>query len=204
MVRAMSPVGGLVVYAAGWVGFGAAHSLLAREPAKAWLKRACGRAMRLVWNLIALVQFALLLWLGHAVVAPTAWARPGWLVGAQMFAGLAGAVLMVAAARGYDMARFAGIAQLRAPHTEDDEPFVAVGVQRFVRHPLYSATILLLAAIVSDVRGLATLLFATAYILIGLRFEEAALLRRLGPVYARYRARVPALIPWRGRAWSAS
>jgi protein-S-isoprenylcysteine O-methyltransferase Ste14 len=199
--RVMSPFG---IYGLGWVTFGLAHSLLARERAKGWLKRRCGRAMRLVWNLIALVQFALLLWLGRAVIAPTAWVRPGWLVGAQIVAGLAGAVLMVVAARGYDMGRFAGISQLLAPDTEDDEPFVAVGAQRFVRHPLYSATILLLAAIVSDALGLATLLFATIYILIGLRFEEAALLRRLGPVYAEYRARVPALIPWRGRAWSGS
>ena len=198
----MGLIGAVVVYGLGWVAFGLAHSLLARDPAKRWLKRRFGRAMRLVWNLIALVQLGLLLWLGRAVIPPVAWELPAWLDAVRLGCLIGGAVLMVAAARGYDMGRFTGLAQLRGPDIEDDEPFVAVGVQRYVRHPLYSATILLLAAAVADARGLATLAFATGYILIGLRFEEAALLRRLGPVYARYRREVPALIAWRGRAWS--
>jgi len=60
-----------------------------------------------------------------------------------------------------------------------------------------------LLAGVGDLRSAATCVLATAYILVGLRFEERALLRRFGTVYARYRAAVPALVPWRGRAWSA-
>ena len=41
---------------------------------------------------------------------------------------------------------------------------------------------------------------ATGYILIGIGFEERDLRRELGPAYASYAARVPALIPgWRPR-----
>ena len=36
---------------------------------------------------------------------------------------------------------------------------------------------------------------ATGYILAGIWFEERDLVRSLGPAYASYRARVPALIP---------
>ena len=55
-------------------------------------------------------------------------------------------------------------------------------------------------ALVMGLNSAKTAVFATLYILIGLRFEEAALLRRLGPTYAAYRSRVPALLRWRGRA----
>ena len=41
---------------------------------------------------------------------------------------------------------------------------------------------------------------ATGYILAGIRFEERYLRRHLGESYRPYAARVPALIPWPGRA----
>jgi protein-S-isoprenylcysteine O-methyltransferase Ste14 len=36
----------------------------------------------------------------------------------------------------------------------------------------------------------------TAYIILGVHFEERSLLRELGENYARYRAEVPMLLPW--------
>jgi protein-S-isoprenylcysteine O-methyltransferase Ste14 len=50
------------------------------------------------------------------------------------------------------------------------------------------------------------LLFALAgsgYILVGIRFEERDLRRQLGPVYTRYAAEVPALIPLPGHGYGA-
>ncbi len=36
----------------------------------------------------------------------------------------------------------------------------------------------------------------TAYVLVGVHFEERSLLRELGERYARYRTEVPMLLPW--------
>ncbi|MDR3660902.1 MAG: hypothetical protein P4L86_11010, partial [Mycobacterium sp.] len=101
----------------------------------------------------------------------------------------------------YDMRRFLGTAQLRGAEVADDEPFRVAGPLRYVRHPLYLGMILLLLAITANTRDVATLLLATAYVLIGLQYEEAALLRRFGPDYRMYQEQVPALLPWPGRAW---
>lgn len=193
---------GLAVYATVWAAFGSAHSILARECPKHWLKRHTGRWMRLMWNAIATLQLAAVIWIGRAVIPhPPAFHRPTWLIAAQVLSALLGLLILILASRSYDMGRFLGTAQLRHATWDDDEPFSAAGPLRWVRHPLYLGSILLLVAATANARDLATLVCATAYIVIGLRFEEAALLRRLGPDYQAYRQRVPALLPWRGRAW---
>ncbi|MBN8892630.1 MAG: isoprenylcysteine carboxylmethyltransferase family protein [Rhodospirillales bacterium] len=200
----MTPAWGLAAYAAAWASFGAGHSLLARDAPRAALRRVFGRGMRLAWNAIALVHLGLVLWVGHAFVPPLGPAAlPAWVQALRLALGLGGVGVMWAASRSYDMRRLLGTAQLAGPEVVDDEPFSARGLLGWVRHPLYSGGILVLLAGVGDLRSAATCVLATAYILVGLRFEERALLRRFGTVYARYRAAVPALVPWRGRAWSA-
>jgi len=186
-------------YALAWLAFGIVHSLSARDAPKALLRRLTGRATRLAWNLIALAQLAAVLEIGRATVARTEFDRPEWLAALQVACLLAGAIVLVRCRQCYDLGRLAGLTQLRED-TPDDEPFRATGLLAYVRHPLYLGCILFLAGLVRDPLSLQTALFATAYFLVGLHFEERALLRRLGPAYTTYRACVPALLPWRGRA----
>jgi protein-S-isoprenylcysteine O-methyltransferase Ste14 len=192
---------GTVAYALAWTAFGTTHSVLAREASKRVRRRRFGRATRLGWNLIALVQFALVLTVGRTMLPDIIWPHPIVVLAAQLVLGVLGAVVLLACGRSYDMGRFAGITQLRDAGEDDEEPFSAGGPLAYIRHPLYSGSILVLLALVRDLRSAETAVFAIVYILIGLRFEEAALLRRLGPSYAAYRSRVPALLPWRGRTW---
>jgi protein-S-isoprenylcysteine O-methyltransferase Ste14 len=192
---------GTAVYASAWFVFGAAHSLLAREVPKQTLRHRCGRAMRLIWNLIALVQFALVIMVGRTVVPDIAWPHPTAVLAVQVVLGTLGAAVLLACGRSYDLWRFAGITQIRHAGEDDEDPFSARGPLAYIRHPLYAGSALVLLALVRDLRSAETAVFAILYILIGLRFEGAALLRRLGPAYAAYRSRVPALLPWRGRAW---
>ena len=81
------------------------------------------------------------------------------------------------------------------------EPLATGGLNAFVRHPLYSGLFLVLWARVSNDLTLATALWGSLYLVIGSRFEERRLLRVYGEAYARYRAAVPAFVPWKGRAW---
>ena len=192
---------GTIAYAIAWIAFGAAHSLLAREAPKRLLRRVFGRAARLAWNLVALVQFSLVIAVAWTMVPALAWRGFAVVQVLQVILGVAGVAVLFAAGRSYDMGRFAGITQLRNPGSDDEEPFSARGPLGYVRHPLYAGSILLLLALVHDLRSAETAVFAICYFLIGLRFEERDLLRRLGPEYGAYQARVPALLPWRGRNW---
>lgn len=104
----------------------------------------------------------------------------------------------------YDLGRFSGLAQLRAAKrgiaVDDDEALITSGVHAYVRHPLYTAAFLILWGGAWNDLGLATAVWGSLYLLIGSRFEERRLARLHGTAYEAYRNRVPAFIPWRGRA----
>ena len=189
-----------MIYALLWVLFGAVHSLLASQRAKASLQ-GLGRAYRLAYNLFAGLHIVVtvlvgekLLGAGGAPLVPEPWV---WLLYAMAAAGL---ILLLAATRLYDGGRFLGITQLRRPDLPEDEPLRAEGLHRYIRHPLYSGAILILWGRAGTEAELATAVWATLYFVIGARFEEGRLIDRYGDAYRAYRDRVPGFIPWKGRA----
>jgi len=79
-------------------------------------------------------------------------------------------------------------------------PFVERSLYRHVRHPMMLGLCVWLWA--TPDLSLGHLVFSaamTAYILVGIVFEERGLVRELGAPYADYRRRVPALVPRLGR-----
>jgi protein-S-isoprenylcysteine O-methyltransferase Ste14 len=82
----------------------------------------------------------------------------------------------------------------------DDEPLRLDGLHRFVRHPLYTGVFLILWGRVDGDFELATAVWGSLYLLIGTWFEERRLVKLYDGSYVDYRRRVPAFIPWRGRA----
>ena len=72
------------------------------------------------------------------------------------------------------------------------------GIHRFVRHPLYSGTILFvwgLFFIFPTLSNLIAVVLLTLYVLIGISFEEQKLRREFGGKYETYIIDVPMLIP---------
>ncbi|MBV1701434.1 MAG: hypothetical protein KGQ46_06385 [Hyphomicrobiales bacterium] len=200
----MSLLSAIVVSAIAWLSFGVGHSLLAADALRAPMQRWFGKAERLAYNGIALIHLML-------VLAICRWAFAGQLpfalapvvqIGLHAVQLLA-VVLLVLALREYDMPLFLGLRQwsqgAAIASQGVSEQLVVIGLHRYVRHPLYSASILLLLASVTDPYTLATALFATVYFVIGLRFEERKLQRLYGAAYQAYRARTPALVPAWGR-----
>ena len=190
-----------LIYGVLWLLFGAGHSVLASETAKRLTRALFGRLERLAYNLIAVVHFVATVAAGRYLLGGAS-AEPfdlPPLVQASMGAALvAGAGLILLALRHYDLRRFAGIA--RVGEGEAPEALHTEGLHRLIRHPLYSGAFLLLIGGATDPFGLATCLWASLYLVIGTWFEERRLISLYGDAYRRYRAAVPAFIPWRGRA----
>ncbi|WP_241503890.1 methyltransferase family protein [Ferruginivarius sediminum] len=196
---------GLLVYSLAWISFGAVHSLLAHPPVQQAMGRLFGSRTRLAYNLIATVHIAAVLALGIWLLGGAAdFALPAWLRVAMWLLAGCGVAGLVVGLREYDMSRFSGTWQARhgtPPGAGDeDEPLVTAGLHRYVRHPLYTAGMMLLWGLAQSPLGLATAVWGTLYFVIGTLFEERKLLARYGGDYREYRRKVPAFVPWKGRA----
>ncbi|MBS0478474.1 MAG: isoprenylcysteine carboxylmethyltransferase family protein [Proteobacteria bacterium] len=194
----MSPADHLI-YGALWLSFGAGHSMLAGATAQRGLGRVFGRWHRLAYNGIALVHIGAIYFVGQLLLAKRdvawlLWPPLAWGLDVMMVAGV---VLIVAATGGYRLAAFAGLAQLSGDEEDDDQRLRVTGLNRFVRHPLYTGVLMAMWGGVRSDFGLATAIWGTVYIVVGSRIEERRLLKRFGRNYAMYLRRVPALIPWR-------
>jgi protein-S-isoprenylcysteine O-methyltransferase Ste14 len=78
----------------------------------------------------------------------------------------------------------------------DTRMLVTSGPYRWVRHPMYAGTLLLLWAVPHwTVNLLAFSISATLYLYLGSLHEERRLLRAFGDPYREYMARTPRFIP---------
>ena len=185
--------------------YGALHTLLASRAAKEFARRrlgpAGGRYYRLFFSLqagITLLPAFYLAWrLPDAVIyrIPAPWNVLTLLLQILALAGLWVGVRQTGALR------FLGLDALRAPLGGVDAAraprLVTDGLYRWVRHPLYTCGLLLMWLVPTMTWNLLALAVGlTVYILVGIYFEERKLLREFGLVYAEYRRRTPALIPF--------
>jgi len=181
------------------VSFALVHSALARPRAKAIVTRLVPEPLeRSVYSILAGAQVALLVALWRPL-PEAVWNAGAPLSGVLWALQAGGWLITLAALREVGFGDLFGWAQARA--WARGESYVPRGIAtggpyRFVRHPIYSGTILAMLAAPRMSEGhllLAAVL--SAYLLIGLRFEEVELAHRQGAGWGAYRDRVPALLP---------
>lgn len=168
------------------------HSLLAREPIKAWVARVLSPPFErptYVWVASLLFIGMCLAWrpiAGVVYVVPQPWA---WLCGAVQ---ITGAFITLDAARRIDVLILAGLKpESPVVQASDAEPLVASGAYRFVRHPIYLGWVMLFWGTSDMTAG--RLVFAavsTAYLVLAVPFEERSLRRRFGASYEAYQRQV--------------
>jgi methanethiol S-methyltransferase len=184
--------------------YGAFHSLLASHTAKGWAENHFGllarRFYRLVFNLIAFIA-ALPLFLLAALLPdtwlytiPTPWIFLTLVIQGIALIGLAIAVSQTGAAT------FLGFQQLTRPESlrsrSDPAQLNTAGFYHYVRHPIYSFTLILIWLLpVVSYNLLALMIGLTLYVWIGALLEERKLVSEFGDSYIQYRRSTPMIIP---------
>lgn len=183
--------------------FAVQHSLMVRRSFHDLLARRVPRdyhgAVFALASGLALLPAALLwqeAWPLVRLTGPAAWAVHG-IFGL----GIALMVWGVMAIGAFDLLGLKAAWDRMRGRTPGSIPFQVCGPYRLMRHPLYTASIVMLWACpaISADRLLLALLW-TAWIAVATRWEERDLVAVLGQDYAAYREQVPMLVPLPGRA----
>jgi protein-S-isoprenylcysteine O-methyltransferase Ste14 len=109
-----------------------------------------------------------------------------------------GILLVVAGGRHYSLGQFIGISQLRGACSRGMATGGGIdssGVLGLVRHPWYTAVVLLIWAGDLDVAALVSNGVLTVYIVVGTLLEERKLVHEFGDAYRSYQGRVSMFIP---------
>jgi protein-S-isoprenylcysteine O-methyltransferase Ste14 len=185
--------------------FAVQHTIMARRGFKAWWTRIVPKAVeRSTFVLAATAALALLLWQWRPIEGVVWQVTDPLAVGAIQALFFLGWAVLLASTFMIDHFDLFGLRQVvlyarGVPYTPPD--FQTTGLYRYVRHPIMLGFVIAFWAAPTMTVG--HLLFAaatTAYILIGIAFEERDLLHYYGERYRSYRAAVPMLIPGLGRA----
>jgi len=179
-----------------WLAYCAVHSIFAMLPIKTFFTNTIGispKIYRLQYVIFAIISLvAILLW---AAIIESPYVIPlGWW---QRFSGLLfaawGIIISIRAFKSYDTMAFFGLNDLKS-----EDEFQTDGLLKYVRHPLYSGSILLFAGFflyIPTVVNMISSSLAILYFLIGIQFEEKKLIRLFGERYLEYKKNTPMLIP---------
>ena len=178
--------------------WGIIHSLLASLGFKSFLRRALGdrfmKFYRLLYNIFAVISIAPLFYLMLVLPNQTLYqvfSPWNYLMRAGQ---IVSALLLLVAVLQTDVLSFVGLRQLMEEEQNGD--LVTSGFYRFVRHPLYTFSLLILWFSSSmTINSFIVYVGLTVYVLIGIIFEEQKLLREFGQKYADYKSMTPMLLP---------
>jgi methanethiol S-methyltransferase len=190
-----------LLLALAWTAYCTLHSAMISETATGFLEHRLGnsfRFYRLFFNSIAMLTLIPVLWYSHSLRQEAIVRWEGvWLVPRYLLLAC-GILLVVAGGRHYSLGQFIGISQLRGASSGGIATGGGIdssGVLGLVRHPWYTAVVLLLWAGDLDMAALVGNGVLTVYIVVGTLLEERKLVHEFGDAYRSYQERVSMFVP---------
>jgi len=186
----------LVIY---WIIYFFLHSYLASEAVKNWFKKALNEGFkyyRLGYNLISTVGLMTVLLMNASIVPIYLIEGNGWTKFGGLVLASWGVIIIRLAFKHYDANEFLGLRQLKM--TNNVSKLNIKGPSKYVRHPLYSATILIIIGFwlfAPTVANFVTAGCIVVYLGVGIWLEEKKLVKEYGQDYLEYRKKVPMLFP---------
>lgn len=146
---------------------------------------------RLGYNVVAGVGLLIMLVLNGAVPSGKLIAITIATRYVSMLLATAGVMIIIRSFREYSLMGFLGL-------RKESDAFTRSGILKYVRHPLYSGTILIIVGFWLFSPNVSTAVSAGCmliYLAIGIQLEEKKLVKRYGEAYTQYKREVPMLVP---------
>jgi protein-S-isoprenylcysteine O-methyltransferase Ste14 len=184
-----------------WTAYCVLHSAMISETATGFLERRLGalfRFYRLFFNAVALVLLVPVVWYSHSLGGEPVVRWEGTWRAARYALVSVGVLLLVAGLRHYSLRRFIGISQLRRRFPgglATGGGIDSTGILGVVRHPWYTAVLLLLWAHDLSVARFVVNGVLTVYVVVGTLLEERKLVHEFGGAYRTYQERVSMFVP---------
>ena len=190
----------VVLLSSSWIIYFIIHSWLANESFKQSVIRRYNldlQKYRLFYVVIVTVLLLPPLWLTFYYGSDLLWKWDGallWLMNGIAAIGIAGFIFSM---KYYDGMAFLGLKPFATKNAEQD--FILSPLHRFIRHPWYFFSLLIIWTRDMTIAWFITCLFITLYFIVGSKLEEQKLIVYFGDVYKQYQMKVPALfpLPWR-------
>lgn len=173
----------------GWFCYFSLHSILASNKIK---NKFPARPFRIFYTLIAVSGLLALLFLTGSMKGDLFFTSKGPVRYVSLILTTFGVMIIQSSFRQYSLRGFVGLSDEKKELRTD-------GILKFIRHPIYAGTILIVMGFFFFIPNLPTLISCIcmlAYIPIGIYLEEKKLLSTFGEGYLEYRKKVPAIIPF--------
>lgn len=181
-----------------WIAYCCMHSLLAATKAKLYFRKFSGnffRYYRLIYSIVATISLVFLLYFQYSFASPPLIDSLFLKYATLIIFVLPGFLIMIISILKY----FKSVSGIDSFYqTAIVSGLHLKGIHNYVRHPLYSGTLLFiwgLFFIFPMLNNLIAVVTITIYVIIGIRFEERKLIREFEELYTDYRSKVPMLIP---------
>ena len=181
-----------------WIIYYIVHSVLAATSVKTFFKKTCGkyfRYYRIAYSIVSTITLLWLLYYQYSFRSPLLINSKALKYFSFVLLVAPGMLIMLICIKKYFLL-LSGVRSIFTPTPAAE--LKADGIHRYVRHPLYSGTILFvwgLFFIFPFLNNLIAVVLLTLYVLIGISFEEKKLAKEFGKKYDEYMFQVPKLIP---------
>ena len=177
-----------------WLIYFVIHSALASDQVKTYYARIIKRGFRfyrIIYSVISILGLLAILVFNASITSVVLFENKGWIRYISMMLATFGVIIISRSFREYRFAAFVGL-------KEEGNEFIKTGILKYVRHPIYSGTILLVVGFFLFIPTLSSLISACctlAYLPVGIYLEERKLINQFGDRYLTYKKEVPSIFP---------
>ena len=176
------------------------HSVLAHKKTKAilmdkWIPQ---KYYRILFNIVSIGLLIPILFF-YKKIQPQIIFENELLQTLSIVAMFVGVVLLFLSLKQYNLSEFSGAQQYKYKTPPSPEKLNTKGLNKWVRHPLYFSTLLLVWGFLlyrPTNLNVVVALITTLYLYFGTKLEEEKLIAAFGKDYRNYQKKVPMLIPF--------